>query len=48
MDLITFIMKSQCETLNEADEHPLEHCLTSEGGYLQSDCDEQVFILNNN
>lgn len=44
MDLNTFIMKSQCETLNEADDHPFEHCLSAEGGYLQSDCDEQLII----
>lgn len=42
MDLTTFIQKGQCESLNESDEHPLEHCLNSGGGYLQSDCDEQV------
>lgn len=44
MDLTTFIMKQQCECLNESDEHPLAHCLTAAGGFLQSDCDEQVFV----
>ncbi|XP_044264016.1 thioredoxin-like protein 1 [Tribolium madens] len=44
MDLQPFIMKAQCECLNESDEHSLEHCLNSGGGYLQSDCDEQLII----
>lgn len=42
MDLSPFISKSQCECLNESDDHPLANCLTSTGGFLQSDCDEQV------
>lgn len=44
MDLNTLILKQQCECLNESDEHPLVHCLTSGGGYLESDCDEQLII----
>eukprot|EP00088_Acartia_fossae_P032234 TRINITY_DN33023_c0_g1_i1.p1 TRINITY_DN33023_c0_g1~~TRINITY_DN33023_c0_g1_i1.p1 ORF type:complete len:300 (+),score=73.88 TRINITY_DN33023_c0_g1_i1:41-901(+) len=44
MDLATFISKAQCECLNEDDEHPYSHCLTSGGGYLQSDCDEQIIL----
>jgi len=44
MDLSPFIMKAQCECLNESDEHPLAHALTSGGGYLESDCDEQLII----
>lgn len=44
MDLSTFINKSGCECLNESDEHPLAHCLTAKGGYLESDCDEQLII----
>ncbi|XP_039765670.1 thioredoxin-like protein 1 [Pararge aegeria] len=44
MDLTTFITKSECECLNEADDHPLGHALTSSGGYLASDCDEQLII----
>jgi len=32
------------ECLNENDEHPLAHCLTQQGGYLASDCDEQLII----
>lgn len=39
-----FIAKNQCECLNESDDHPLTHCLTSNGGYLQSDCDEQLIL----
>lgn len=44
MDLNVFITKNQCECLNEADDHPLAHALTSGGGYLQSDCDEQLIL----
>lgn len=44
MDLGTFIVKSECECLNEADDHPMVHCLTSGAGYLASDCDEQLII----
>lgn len=44
MDLSPFISKSQCECLNESDDHPLPDCLASGGGFLQSDCDEQLII----
>ncbi|XP_072389125.1 thioredoxin-like protein 1 [Diabrotica undecimpunctata] len=44
MDLSPFITKAECECLNESDEHPFTHCLTSGGGFLQSDCDEQLII----
>lgn len=44
MDLSPFITKGQCECLNESDDHPLAHALTSAGGYLESDCDEQLII----
>lgn len=44
MDLTSFIQKNACECLNESDDHPLAHCLTANGGYLQSDCDEQLII----
>lgn len=44
MDLNTFLTKAQCECLNEDDEHPFIHCLTSGGGFLQSDCDEQLIL----
>lgn len=42
MDLSPFILKANCECLNEHDDHPFTHCLQAGGGYLQSDCDEQV------
>lgn len=44
MDLNTFIVKNECECLNEADDHPLSHALTSGDGHLASDCDEQLII----
>lgn len=44
MDLNVFITKNQCECLNEADDHPLAHSFTSGGGFLQSDCDEQLIL----
>jgi len=42
MDLLSFINKAHCECLNEADEHGLADALTSQDGFLESDCDEQV------
>lgn len=42
LDLSTFITKNGCECLNESDDHPLAGCLSSNSGYLESDCDEQV------
>lgn len=44
MDLSPFINKAGCECLNESDDHPLAHCLTPKGGYLESDCDEQLIM----
>jgi len=44
MDLTSFIDKSRSECLNEDDDHPYAHCLTSAGGFLQSDCDEQIIL----
>jgi thioredoxin len=44
MDLTSFISKAGCECLNESDDHPLEHALNPKGGYLESDCDEQLII----
>ncbi|KPJ06655.1 Thioredoxin-like protein 1 [Papilio machaon] len=44
MDLVTFITKSECECLNESDDHPLAHALNNGNGYLASDCDEQLII----
>ena len=42
MDLSAMISSAGCECMNESDDHPLAHALTSKGGYLESDCDEQV------
>ena len=39
-------MKAGCECLNESDDHTLEHALTTKGGFLESDCDEQVRTFN--
>lgn len=44
MDLSTFIAKNECECLNESDDHTMEHSLNPNGGYLQSDCDEQLIL----
>ena len=44
MDLSSFLDKKLCECLNEDDDHPYAHCLTSGGGYLASDCDEQLIL----
>lgn len=44
MDLATFVDKKESECLNEDDDHPYDHCLTSGGGFLQSDCDEQLIL----
>lgn len=44
MDINVFITKNQCECLNEADDHPMAHALVSTGGFLQSDCDEQLIL----
>lgn len=44
MDLATFIQKNQCECLNELDDHPVTHALSSGAGQLMSDCDEQLII----
>ncbi|XP_067213536.1 thioredoxin-like protein 1 isoform X2 [Linepithema humile] len=44
MDLSSFIMKQQCECLNESDHHTFPQCLNADGGYLQSDEDEQLIM----
>jgi len=44
MDISTFLDKKACECLNEDDDHPYAHCLKSGGGFLQSDCDEQLIM----
>lgn len=45
IDLGSMINKAACECLNQSDDHILEHALTSKGGYLESDCDEQLIIM---
>lgn len=42
IDLIPMINKSGCECLNESDDHPFTQALSSTGGFLESDTDEQV------
>ena len=45
MELNSFLTKSQCECLNESDDHAYGHCLQDGvGGYLESDCDEQLIL----
>jgi len=44
MDLSSFLEKNGCECLNESDDHPYTHALQSGGGYLESDCDEQLIL----
>ncbi|XP_058827458.1 thioredoxin-like protein 1 [Topomyia yanbarensis] len=44
LDLNTFIQKNQCECLNESNDHPMVNALSSSGGHLASDCDEQLSI----
>ena len=44
MDLGQYLDKSGCECLNEADDHPWAHAMTSGGGFLESDCDEQIIL----
>jgi len=44
MDLDTLLDKKLCECLNESDDHPYQHALTSGGGFLESDCDEQLIL----
>lgn len=44
VDLVSFIMKSCCECLNDSDDHPFVNSLTATGGFLESDCDEQLIM----
>ncbi|XP_045601804.1 thioredoxin-like protein 1 [Procambarus clarkii] len=44
IDLIPMINKAGCECLNESDDHPFTQALTSAGGYLESDTDEQLIL----
>lgn len=43
MNLKPFIDATKSECLNESDDHVLSHLL-EKGGYLESDCDEQLLI----
>ena len=48
MDLSSLINKSQCECLNESDDHTLKNVFQKgKSLYLESDCDEQVNGLKN-
>ncbi|CAG0898602.1 unnamed protein product [Cyprideis torosa] len=47
--LNTMLMKSDCECLNEADDHPMLSCIdpekySEEGSYLESDCDAELIM----
>ncbi|XP_065841460.1 thioredoxin-like protein 1 [Oscarella lobularis] len=44
IDLGPLLAKEGCECLNESDDHPFEGALQKGGGYLESDCDEQLLI----
>ncbi|KAK7080072.1 Thioredoxin-like protein 1 [Halocaridina rubra] len=44
IDLIPMINKAGCECLNESDDHPFTEALSSGGGYLESDTDEQLIL----
>jgi len=41
--LNSFIMKTQCEALNDSDDHPLS-ALIEKKGYMESDCDQQLIL----
>ena len=43
-DLVSYISEKDSECLNEDDDHPYGHCLNEGGGFLQSDCDEQLIM----
>jgi len=43
MNLSSFIMKNQCEALNDSDDHPLKG-LFENSGYIESDCDQQLIL----
>lgn len=44
IDLMPMINKAGCECLNESDDHPFTQALTSSGGYMESDTDEQLIL----
>ncbi|XP_058816623.1 thioredoxin-like protein 1 [Topomyia yanbarensis] len=41
---LVVVDKNQCECLNESNDHPMVNALSSSGGHLVSDCDEQLII----
>ncbi|EDV21248.1 uncharacterized protein TRIADDRAFT_30625 [Trichoplax adhaerens] len=44
VNLYSAINLSNCECLNENDDHPFKNALTKSALYLESDCDEQLLI----
>nr|ACO15594.1 Thioredoxin-like protein 1 [Caligus clemensi] len=45
MELSSFVDKRKCECLNQDDDHPYTHALNAKGGgFLASDCDEQIIL----
>jgi len=44
MDLLPMISKNGCECLNESDDNTYQNCLSSTGGFLESDTDEQLIL----
>jgi thiol-disulfide isomerase/thioredoxin len=44
LDLTSLIAKSECECLNDDDEHPWENMLKSDDSMARSDCDEQLIV----
>lgn len=42
--LSSFILKSQCEALNDSDDHSLLPFLENPNNYLESDCDSQLIL----
>jgi len=43
MNLNKFIMKNQCEALNDSDNHSLSAFIEN-SGYIESDCDQQLIL----
>ncbi|VTJ86833.1 Hypothetical predicted protein, partial [Marmota monax] len=44
MDLMPFINKTDCECLNESNEHDFDNCLQKDMTFLEVDSDEQLLI----
>ncbi|XP_065184627.1 thioredoxin-like protein 1 [Sycon ciliatum] len=45
IDLVEMVDKEKSECLNESDDHRFTTAMHSGGGYLQSECDEQLIIF---